>query len=264
MAGKRMLGNPKKIKSYQTMADLLLDFPDADEVSGYRRDLDLTTAISSVSYEVDGVTYTREAFVSEPDQVMVLHLTASKRGKISFIANFDRRDAKTTEGPGNRLILKGKLSLSYEAQLLPRVKGGKVSTEDGKLIVTDADEVTLFLNGATSYNHAQDLTGNETERCEKPLKTAWKKSYKQLREDHVASHQRLFNRVKLDLGMTDTMKMPTDERLQAIKKGSIDPQFESLYFQFGRYLLLRTCRVSGVKIIKLHGIVITILISISR
>ncbi|MBK1827635.1 glycoside hydrolase family 95 protein [Haloferula rosea] len=242
LAGKDMMGVPSRIKSYQTLGDLLLDFPDAESVSGYRRDLDITTGISRTSYSVDGVTYTREVFVSAPDQVMVVHLTADQPGKLDFTARFDRRDVTYTEGPGNRLIMRGKLGVEFEAQLLPRVKGGSISTKDGVLTVSKADEVTLLVNGATSYKHAEDLSGDETARCEAPLKKAWEKPTAQLRADHVKDHQSLFSRVELDLGTTDAVKLPTDERLRAIKKGARDPQFETLYFQYGRYLLIGSSR----------------------
>ncbi|MGJ8643201.1 MAG: glycoside hydrolase family 95 protein [Luteolibacter sp.] len=242
LAGRDMLGKPAKIKSYQTLGDLFLDLPDAETVSNYRRDLDITTGISRTSYTVDGVTYTREVFVSNPDQVMVVHLTADKPGKLDFTAYFARNDVKLSEGPGNRLIMQGKLGLEFEAQLLPRVKGGTASAKDGVLTIAGADEVTLLLNGATSYNSAEDLTGDATARCEEPLKAAWGKSFEQLREAHIADHQNLFNRVQLDLGTTDAVNLPTDERLQAIKKGAHDPQFETLYFQYGRYLMIGSSR----------------------
>ncbi|MFC7337860.1 glycoside hydrolase N-terminal domain-containing protein [Haloferula chungangensis] len=242
LAGKDMMGIPPKIKSYQTLGDLLLDFPDAETVSNYRRDLDITTGISRTRYTVDGVTYTREVFVSAPDQVMVVHLSADQPGKLDFTARFDRRDVTYSEGPGNRLIMRGKLGVEFEAQLLPRVNGGSASSKDGVLTVSKADEVTLLLNGATSYNSAEDLTGDETARCEEPLEKAWEKSFAELRADHIKDHQALFNRVELDLGTTDAVALPTDERLRAIKKGAHDPQFETLYFQFGRYLLIASSR----------------------
>ncbi|MEP4078399.1 glycosyl hydrolase family 95 catalytic domain-containing protein [Haloferula sp.] len=242
LAGKDMMGIPHKIESYETLADLVLDFPDAETVSGYRRDLDITTGISRTGYTVDGVTYVREVFVSAPDQVMVIRLTADKPGKLDFTARFDRRDAQFSEGPGNRLIMRGKLGIDYEAQLLPRVKGGTVSAKNGEITISGADEVTLLLNGATSYNSAEDVSGDATARCEAPLKAAWSKSDKELRADHIADHQSLFNRVELDLGSSDAVKLPTDERLRAIKKGAHDPQFETLYFQFGRYLLIGSSR----------------------
>ena len=242
LAGKDMLGKPAKIKSYQTLGDLFLDLPDAETVSNYRRDLDITTGISKTSYTVDEVTYTREVFVSNPDQVMVIHLTADKPGKLDFTAYFDRKNVTKSEGPGNRLIMKGKLGVEFEAQVIPRVEGGTVSAKDGIITVAAADEVTLLLNGATSYNSAQDLTGDATTRCEEPLKAAFEKPFEQLRKTHIEDHQSLFNRVQLDLGTTDSVNLPTDERLMAIKKGAHDPQFETLYYQFGRYLMIGSSR----------------------
>lgn len=242
LANKTMIGMPVKIKSYQTLGDLLLDFPDTEQVSGYRRDLDLTTAISRTQYRVNGITHTREVFVSGPDQAIVVHLTASQPGKINFTAKLARENASTEAASGNRLVLRGKLGVRYEAQLQPVVSGGRVSAADGVLKVDDADEVTLLVVGATSYNSATDISGDATARCEAYLRAIGKKSYEELRGAHVASHQKLFSRLQLDLGTTDAVSKPTDERLRDIKKGNHDPQFETLYFQFGRYLLISSSR----------------------
>ncbi|QEG24870.1 glycoside hydrolase family 95 protein [Mariniblastus fucicola] len=244
LAGK-MMGNPKRIKSYQTLGDLLLDFPDADEVAKYRRDLDLTNGITNVSYRVNGITYTREVLASYPDQVIVVHLTADKPGKISFSARFDRRDASYSSGKDNRIILRGKLKLDYEAQLVPIVDGGTVSSKDGILKIENANEVTLLLNGATSFVNAQDLTGDATANCESPLKVAAKKSFQQLRTNHIEDYQRLFSRVKLDVGTSKAAARPTNERIANLKKKEVkdlDPQLAALYFQFGRYLLISSSR----------------------
>ena len=245
LAGKTMLGRPGRIKSYQTLGDLLLDFPDADKVADYRRDLDLTNGITKVRYQVDGVTYTREVFASFPDQVIVIHLTASEPGKISFTSRFDRRGATYRSGPGNRIVLSGKLKLDYEAQLVPMVDGGSVVSKDGQMVIKNANEVTLLLNGATSYVSAQDLSGDASAKCELPLKSALEKSYQQLRETHVADYQNLFRRVSLDLGTTGQSSQPTNERLAQLKKNKanqLDPELAVLYFQFGRYLLISSSR----------------------
>ncbi len=242
LAASTMMGQPKKIKSYQPLADLLIDLPDPETVANYRRELDLTTGIATTSYRIDGVSFTREAFISAPDQAIIVRLNSDKPGQISFKARFDRRDATTTLGTNNRLILRGKLVLDYEAQILPRVSGGSVSTENGELIVTDADEVTLIVTGATSYNSPEDLSGNATARCEEVLQAVSNKPYQDIRSDHIADHQNLFDRVHLDLGGTDAAKRPTDERLQAVKGGATDLQLEVLYFQYGRYLLMGSSR----------------------
>jgi len=187
---------------------------------------------------VDGVTYTREAFVSEPAQAIVVNLKADQAGKISFKARLSRDNATIESASDNRLILRGKLGISYEAQLLPVVSGGEVTCADGNLTVANADEVTLLIVGATSYNSATDISGDATGRCKKYLEAIRGKSFDELRSTHVADYQNLFNRVKLDVGTTEAVNKPTDERLQAVKKGKHDPQLESLYFQFGRYLLI--------------------------
>ncbi|MGJ8653626.1 MAG: glycoside hydrolase family 95 protein [Opitutaceae bacterium] len=243
LAGKSMLGRPHKIESYQTLTDLLFDFSDTNSVANYHRELDLTTGIARTNYRIDDTTFTRDVFVSEPDQVLVIHMTSDKPRQINFTARFDRRDATMSEERGNRIVLRGKLKgVSYEAQLLPRVKGGRVKVKDGKLTISNADEVTLLLTGATSYVNAEDYSADATKRCEDVLKPVWQKPYDQILADHIADHQNLFNRVSIDLGSTEAVNLPTDERLQAMKKGAQDPHLEALYFQYGRYLLMGSSR----------------------
>ena len=242
LAKAKMMGDPARVKSYQTLADLHLDFPDTEKVEGYRRDLDLTTAISRTLYRIEGVEYTREVFVSAPDQAIVIHLAASQPAKISFKARLAREKASTKSASENGLILTGKLGVQYEAQLRPMVSGGNVDCAEGELTVTDADSVTLLIVGATSYNSAADISGDATARCQKYLSAISGKSFEELRAAHIADYQKLFNRVKLDLGTSPAADQPTDQRLQAIKKKKPDPQFETLYFQFGRYLLISSSR----------------------
>ena len=171
LAGKTMMGTPTRIKSYQTLGDLFLDFADTDKVAQYRRDLDLTTAINRTQYTADGTQYTREVFVSEPEQAIVVRLNANQAGKISFTARFSRLNATTESASGNRLILRGKLGVSYEAQLRPIVNGGSVTCENGELKVDGADDVTLLIVGATV------TTARRISRATRPraAKSTWPK-----------------------------------------------------------------------------------------
>ena len=242
LAGDKMMGNPPRVKSYQTLGDLVLELPAATAVTGYRRDLNLDTGVARVSYGVDGVQFTREVFASAPDQVIVIHLQADRRGKINFTAKLKRDGATTVAVTQNRLAMRGQLGLKYEAQLQTEVSGGRVSAKDGELKIENANEVTLLLVGATSYKSASDISADATARCEAALKSAAKKSYRQLLSAHLVDHQQLFRRVKLDLGETAAVKQPTDERLQAVREGATDPQLVTLYFQFGRYLLMSSSR----------------------
>ena len=230
LASQKMMGKPTRIKSYQTLADLQIVFPSTDKVAGYRRDLDLTTGINRTCYSVEGIEFTREVFASTPDQVIVVHLKANQTGKINFTAKLDRKKATTESITKNRLVLRGKLGVSYEALLHPVVSGGTVNCADGQLTVADADEVMLLVVGATSYNSATDISGDATARCEKYIAAVENKSFEELRSTHIADHQKLFNRVELDLGTTDAVNLPTDERVKRIRKGEQDPQFEALYF----------------------------------
>lgn len=242
LAAKTMMGIPSRINSYQTLGDLLLDFPDPDSVAAYRRELNLTTAIARTHYRVDGVGYTREVFVSAPDQVIVIRVEADRPGEVNFTARLQRDDATVTVGSRHRLILRGRLGVRYEAQLLPIVCGGEVTAENGQLTVSGADVVTLLLVGATSYNTPQDISGDAPARCEKALWAAAQKPYARLRAAHIADYQRLFRRVILDLGATKAVRLPTDERLRALKASAEDPQLVALYFQYGRYLLISSSR----------------------
>jgi len=169
LAGKAMMGNPPKVKSYQTFGDLLLDFPDQEEVAGYRRDLDLTTAISRVNYKADGVTYTREVFVSHADQVIVIHLSADQAGKLNFTARFARENVIFSSGPDNRLTMKGKLVMGYEAQLLPKVTGGTTTIEDGSTRppATSVPKTSPRTRPLAAKSHSQQRRRKATANFEK-------------------------------------------------------------------------------------------------
>lgn len=245
LAASAMLGKPQTIKSYQTFGDLLFTFPQTNEVSNYRRDLDLTTGIARTRYTVDGTTFTRDVFVSAPDQVIVINIKSDNSNKINFDARFDRREAKISATHDNRIVMSGALEgVKYQAQVLPRVMGGTLKTEDGQLSISNANEVTLFISSATSYINAEDYSADPKKRNDNTLKNLRKKTYSNILANHIADHQDLFNRVQLDLGNTEhaISEKPTDERLSAIKNGTHDPQFEALYFQYGRYLLMASSR----------------------
>lgn len=239
--------------SYQMLGDLRLEFTDTNAVSaGYRRELDLNTATSTVSYEHDGLRFERQMFVSAPDQVMVIRLTASKRGALNFRANLTRPEMAEVSSVGNdELLMRGQLwsgtapdGMKYASRLKAVCRGGKVSAENNLLRIENADEVTLFLTAATDYRlQLPDWRhGDPEKKTADQLKAAAKKSFKKLHAAHVTDYQKLFKRFTLDLGTADAAKLPTDERLKAVTGGAFDPQLISLYFQFGRYLMISSSR----------------------
>ena len=240
---------------YQTVGNLKLTFPGHENFTNYYRELNLEKATASSRYEANGVKYETSVFSSFPDQVIVARIKADKTGSISFSATMDRpkpSEVTVTANENGELIMSGITSefekmpgsVKFQAKVKVVAKGGKISASEGSLNVVQADEVTLLISIATNFVNYHDLSANEEERATSYLQKALKKSYDQILKDHVADFQNYFNRVKLDLGVTDAVKKPTSVRLADFAKGN-DPQFVSLYFQFGRYLLISASRPGG-------------------
>jgi alpha-L-fucosidase 2 len=267
LIGEKMMAKPLGQMPYQTVGDLLLTFkyanisaPRAEHegatqnpVENYRRDLNLDTAVASVSFMMDGVKFTREYFSSPVDQVVVVRLTADKPGKITFTAGMStpQKADVVTEEPdtlvmsginGSAQGIEGKLK--YQARVKVSASGGKMVVEKDRIAVSDADSALLLIAAATSYKKYNDVSGDPEVLAKNYLASAGKKTFDKLLKDHIAEHQRLFRRVKLDLGVTDAAKLPTDERIENFKTGN-DPQLAVLYFQFGRYLLISSSRPGG-------------------
>ncbi len=269
LAGQKMMGKPLKQMPYETIGDLVLEFPTPATVENYRRDLNLDTAVASVTYTSGGVKFTREIFSSPVDQVIVVRLTADQPGQISFTASMNTPQKATVAaemfGASNsigkipdgaefasELVMQGtnakaygiKGALKFQARVGISGQGGTWFTEPDSIRIAKADSATLLIAAATSYKNYQDVSGDPEAIVKKQLSSAGKKTFNQLLATHIAEHQRLFRRVELSLGKTDAMKLPTDERIQHFAGGN-DPQLAALYFQFARYLLICSSRPGG-------------------
>jgi alpha-L-fucosidase 2 len=249
-----VLSLPRSQASYQTAGDLLLTFPERTLVSDYRRDLNLDTAVAGVSYTADGVRYTRSVFASPVDQVLVVRLTADKKGALNFgVGLRSPQKNSVSTAPGGTVILAGTNgdhsgtggrvagALKFEIRAQVLADGGKVTTAENAVQVADADSATVLIALATSYKNYADVSGDPAALNQQRLAAAAKLAPAALESRHVAEHQRLFRRVALDLGQSEAMKLPTDERVRNFKNGN-DPQFAALYYQFGRYLLISSSR----------------------
>lgn len=251
LAMREFMSIPLTQKAYQAFGDLTLDFPGIEDAgsSAYRRALDLDKASASVEYVEHGVTYRREVFASWPDQVIVVRLTASKPGSVSFQAGLkSAHDGASIDVlPGGDLVMSGAVANSairYEARLHVTVSGGQRKGPAGRIVVTGADSATLLLSGATNFKNYQDVTADPKARNAAVLAAASRKACAQLQAAHQADHQRLFRRVSLDLGTTPAAALATDERIRDFRMGS-DPELVALLFQYGRYLLIAASREGG-------------------
>jgi alpha-L-fucosidase 2 len=261
--GRRMMGYPVEQQKYQALANLVLSLPARGDVSEYRRQLDLDTAVVTTTYVQGGVRFTREVFASPVHQVVIVHITADRPGRISFSAqlrgcrntadsnyatDYFRMDGYGSDG----LVLRGKSAdymgvagkIRYEARLRAVLKGGSVNVRDGELFVSHADAVTLIVAAATNFVGYKDVSGDAGARVESAMQAASGLSFENLETAHIAEHRRLFRRVSITLPATRNSTMPTDERLRAFD-GTNDPALAALLFQFGRYVLISSSRPGG-------------------
>jgi len=276
LVDRHMMGNPKKLQAYQPFGDLHLKFQGHDNPGEYRRQLDIDRAIAQVRYRIGRAHFREEVFSSYPDQIIVIRLTCDRQGQISFDASMTspHTGAATRSVGSDTLRLMGQLGqrkkpnkvgrgggwnanwdgpgLSFEARLHIAADGGSISATADKLLVRNADSVTMLLAAATSFKNYKDISGNAEALAKRYIAKAVGKPFEQLRKDHIADYQRLFRRVELDLGSTKAMNRPTDERIKTFGQSS-DPQLAALYFQFGRYLLIASSR-PGTQPANLQGI----------
>lgn len=258
-----MMGNPSLLMPFQPFCDLRLHMEGADDATNYRRDLSLDEALASVAYTSGETRFRRETFISHPDQVLVLRLTADRQGQQNLAVTLDspQPGAVTQVLGGGLLQLTGQIQprqnrpnswigswnepgLRYAGLAQVKIEGGTLDTDGSRLIVRGADAVTIFFSGATSFNNYRDISGDALARARGFLDAASAKSWNDLRHNQRSDHQALFRRVTLALGQDHNAGIPTDIRIAAMKTAD-DPALAALYFQYGRYLLIAASRPGG-------------------
>ena len=269
-------------QSYMPLGDLLLkqDVKGGKSTS-YYRDLDIQKAVATTRFTVNGVVYKREIFASSPDQLMVIRLTASKPGQISFDASTNSQlRYQHASSAKDELVLKGKApvqvnpnyynpkdrppivyedatgcnGMRFQLRLKAVNKGGSVQSDTAGIHVRNATEVLLLVAATTSFNgydKCPDKDGkDENKLAEEIIRQATGKDYATLLGRHMADYQSYFNRFSFQL--TDTTAtnanatLPSDQRLLGYSEGAYDPGVETLYCQYGRYLLISSSRVPNV------------------
>jgi alpha-L-fucosidase 2 len=254
IAGRVIITKKSHGQKFEPVGSLQLAFDGHENVSNYYRELDIERAVTKTTYTVGDITYTREALASFPDRVVVMRLTASKPGSISFTASFTtpqkRGTIKTT--PTKELTIFGTTSdhetvkgmVNYKGIVRMKLEGGALTANDTSLTINNANAVTVYISIASNFNNYHDISGDENKRAADYLNKAFPKSFSTILPAHVAAYQKYFNRVKLDLGTTDAANLPTDERLKNFNSTN-DPNLVTLYYQYGRYLLISSSQPGG-------------------
>ncbi|MBN1951539.1 MAG: glycoside hydrolase family 95 protein [Bacteroidales bacterium] len=249
----RFISKTSQGMPYQTVGNLKLNFPAHDNYSGYYRELNIGDATTLTRFSVGDVSYSTKVFASYPDQIIVARIEANEPGSINFSATMDRPSgAQVSTISGNTLLLSGCTSdfegvpgkVQFQARVKIVTEGGTITATDTSLNISEADQATMYISVASNFNNYKDISANAGERSATYLKNALKKTYNQLLDDHITDYQNYFNRVVLDLGVTDSIDNPTDKRIEDFASGN-DPQLVALYFQYGRYLLISSSRPGG-------------------
>ena len=272
-----LVGISNAYGAYQPWGDIYFDYKDITEKNAteYQRDLDLKTAISTVSFKEDGTQYTREFFMSHDDDVLVARLEAKGSEKLNLDVRFPSKQGGKTVAEGNdTLKLCGALTdnqMKYASYLTVKADNGSVTGSGDKLTVKDASAVTVYLSAATDYKNAfynedktEDYyyrTGETDEALAKRVKEtvdkAVEKGYKEVKATHLEDYQELFNRVSLNIGQTVSEKT-TDDLLKTYKDGSASEpekrQLENMLFQYGRYLTIASSREDSQLPSNLQGV----------
>ncbi|MFT4155003.1 glycosyl hydrolase family 95 catalytic domain-containing protein [Parafilimonas sp.] len=276
-------------ESYMPMGDIMIhqNFNGAAPTD-YYRGLDIQEAIASTGFTVNGIKYTREIFTSAPAGVMMIKLAASQKGKLSFdLTAKSQLHYKAAVNGNTEFVISGKapahvdpnyhevpgrapviyedtsgcngMRFQYRIKLLKQ--DGKLSADTSGIHIHNATEVIICVAAATSFNgfdKCPDADGrNENAIADSLIKAASAKSFAALRAEHIADYRKYFSRVSFQiedtLASNPRLLLPSDERLKAYSAGAYDPGLETLYFQYGRYLLI-SCSRPGSPPANLQGI----------
>jgi alpha-L-fucosidase 2 len=260
MVNEHFYGRPVAQQAYQPLGDLLLNFAlSGDSIKDYYRELDMETGVVKVSYMDGEVKMTREVFMSYPDHVMVMKVSADKPGMVSVEAKFKSPFTEETMAQDGKLILNGtwKYIPERESWLIAKVEGtgmdfqtflvampekGSMEATDSSLVVSNANSVTFVLTAATSFVNYKDISGDPAAECERIIAGVRGKNFKALKKHHVNDFKGLMGRVHLKIGDPMMNERPIDERIADLKNGQPDAELTSKIFQFGRYILVSSSR----------------------
>jgi alpha-L-fucosidase 2 len=259
-------------ESYAPLGTVYLDFNDDPYINDYYRELDLNQAIAKVKTESNSNTIEREYLVSNPDKIFTIHLKSKKLGALGFTIRFESLLLHTTSATNNLLQANGvapvkadpsyvqkkrnsilfdkKRGTKFAANIQIKTSSGKITNTDSTLTLANASEATIYISMATSFNGfdkdpaTQGL--NQNAIAQSQLTKAINIGWDEIKNRHVKDYQNYFNRVALKLDGPQASNLPTNERLKRYAKGESDPYLETLYFQYGRYLLISSSRTTAV------------------
>jgi len=242
--------------SYQPAGDLLIYMSGHEVASDYSRELDISTAITTTSYTVSGVKFFRETFADFGGNTIIVKIYANEPGVVNCNAwlRIPHEKAVTKINKDDKYLL-GEATpksqegieskIKYSIVVKPVLEGGRIVYSDQEVAIRHADAVTFYISIASNFTDYKTLSdSNPFTKALADIQIGMSQPYSVLKAKHTSQYQQFFNRVYLNLGTTDAAKLPTDQRIKNFNS-SHDPQLVSLYFQFGRYLLISSSQAGN-------------------
>lgn len=266
LATKNMVSIPRTVRSYQTFMDLTIDYAKGS-VTNYKRELDLISGIATSTFTLNGANISQQVFASVPNNLLVVQIKSSIPGGLHCSFQLSRKQDASVSVNKNVILLKGQISdkenerqgpgglnMKFAGAAMVKNSGGKLSANGNTISVESASEVVVFINAQTTYDPEKMNFNNQRDvqkLCLEPFRKAL--PINDMLKNQT-THASKMNRVSFHVEATDYNHLPTDERLAAVKKGTIDQGLIELYFQYGRYLLLGSSQKPGMLPANLQGI----------
>jgi alpha-L-fucosidase 2 len=243
---------PSGTMTNQMLANFFVERSGMDSVTNFRRELDLNNAVQTTRFEKDGVSYRREYFSSFPGKAMIIKYSADKSNAINLSAWIERTENTNIELTENSIHFSehvgNGVGVKFHSTIHFETNGGTAEVQNGKIVISGADELTIRIVAASDYRG-----GNPELMCAKNLENVLSHNYKELYDEHVADYRSLFKRLDFTISENDGEDLPTDKRLEQVKKGTFDNYLTQVQYQFGRYLLISSSR-PGTMPANLQGI----------
>lgn len=257
VAGENLHGIQTTFGTHLPMGDMKMRFTyPQGEVTDYRRSLSLNEAISRVSFKVGQVNYKREYFSTNPDNVMVVRLTADQPKAITMDLSLDLLREAGVKAEDNQLVFDGKVDfplhgpggVNFQGRIAVASDNGDVKVSDEGIRISEADDVTLIIDIRTDYK-----SPDYKNICANGIKKASAQTYDNLRQAHIQDHATLYDRVAISFGEDKNKDLPTDVRWKQVREGKTDVGLDALFFQYGRYLTIACSRENSPLPIALQG-----------
>lgn len=271
LAENTLLATPPRLRSYQTLMDVDIEWNWEDPILDYRRELNLISGVHKTTFKVGKTDIKQEVFASAIDNVIIAEFTADGPDKLNLQVSLSRsQDAELEVPNAQNLLLYGQISdqedplrgpggkhMKFAGLLRVFNQKGEITALENALQIRDAEKVLFLITAATDYNLDSlnmDPSNDPVNTCQILVNRASIKNIERLKDNHVNSHASMMNRFGIKLGKNDTLDMPIDQRLDSVKAGKKDHELMAIYTQYGRYLLLGSSRYPGVLPANLQGI----------